>query len=481
MKNLYYIILIYFLSMCTTLSAQQRDSTAYVMEGTVSDAMETLSGVSIIVKGKIGGTVTDFNGKFSIKASRGEWLVFSFIGFESFEYLVTEEKKNLEIRLLEKSTQIEEVVVTGVGTQRRISTLAAITTVDVKDLQVPAPSIANMLGGRVAGIVTMQSSGEPGKNLAEFWVRGIGTFGANSSALVLIDGLEGDINSIDPADIESFSILKDASATAVYGVRGANGVVLITTKRGEAGKLNIVGRANWSLSQLQRLPKYLRAYDYAQLANEAYELRGEKPRFNNTQLAIIEDGLDSDLYPDVDWQSEIVRPLSFKQTYYVSGRGGGEIASYFVSLGASDESAAYKAEKNNLRASNAGYDTYSFRINLDIDLTKTTELKFNSDAFMSINNRPGDISSTDYIWQSQAWLTPLIFPIQFSNGQFPGASVPGTNAPIGASPYVVINHTGNTKLQEHQSHFSMTLEQKLDFITKGLKFRMLGAYDRDGG
>jgi len=149
---------------------------------------------------------------------------------------VTEEKKDLEIRFTDVAQELEELVVVGHGTQRKISTVAAVTSVDVKELQTPASSISNLLGGRVAGVISMQTSGEPGRNISEFWVRGIGTFGANASALVLIDGLEGNINSIDPADIESFSVLKDASATAVYGVRGANGVVLVTTKRGQAGK-----------------------------------------------------------------------------------------------------------------------------------------------------------------------------------------------------------------------------------------------------
>ena len=472
MRKIAYFIGILFLSLSATLSAQQE----YQIEGVVSDEYETLPGVSVFVKGKMAGTISDINGKFSIKAARGEWLVFSYVGYETVEWLVAEETKNLQITLKETTLQIDEVVVTGVGVQRKISTLAAVTSVDTKDLQVPAPSLVNMLGGKVAGIVTLQTSGEPGKNLAEFWVRGIGTFGANSSALVLIDGLEGDINSIDPADVESFSVLKDASATAVYGVRGANGVVLITTKRGESGKLSIVGRANVSVSHLRRLPNYLRAYDYAGLVNEALELRGERPRYNDISMEIIKDRLDPDFFPDVDWQGEIVNPLSFKQTYYASGRGGSDVARYFVSLGASSESAAYKAEKDNPYASNAGYNTYSFRINLDINLSKTTELKFMSDAFMSINKRPGDISSTDYIWQAQAYLTPLIFPIRFSNGQFPSV-----NATSGMSPYVVINHTGNTKLHEYRSKFALTLEQDLAFITQGLKFRILGAYDRDGG
>jgi len=473
MKKISYLILILALSLCATLSAQQE---MFSVEGTVSDEMDVLPGVTVVVKGRFGGTTTDINGKFSIRVSRGDWLTFSFVGFETYEWLVTEEKKDLTITLKESTQQMEEVVITGVGTQRKISNVAAVSTVDARELQVPSPSVVNMLGGRIAGVMTMQASGEPGKNLAEFWVRGIGTFGANSSALVLIDGLEGDLNSIDPADIESFSVLKDASATAVYGVRGANGVVLITTKRGESGKLSIVGRANYSLSHLRRLPKYLRAYDYAGLVNEALELRGERPRYGEIQMDIIKDGLDPDYFPDIDWQGEIVNPLSFKHTYYVSGRGGSDVARYFVSLGTSNETAAYKVEQNNPYASNAGYNTYTFRINLDINLSKTTELKFMSDAFMSINNRPGDISSTDYIWQSQAFLTPLIFPIQYSNGQFPSA-----NANAGMSPYVMINHTGNTRLHAYKSKFSLTLDQKLDFITEGLKLRILGAYDRDGG
>jgi TonB-linked SusC/RagA family outer membrane protein len=480
MKKMYHYMftLLLLAAVCFTLPAQQREASISV-EGTVSDALtgETIPGVNVIVKGKLGGTTTDINGKFSIRAQRGEWLLFSFVGYESYEWLVTEETKNLKVTLSESTQQIEEVVVTGIGVQRRISTLAAVTSVDAKDLQVPAPSVTNMLGGRVAGVFTMQASGEPGKNLAEFWVRGIGTFGANSSALVLIDGLEGDINSIDPADIESFSVLKDASATAVYGVRGANGVVLITTKRGQSGKLAITGRMNYTLSHLRRLPDYLRAYDYALLANEAHEVRGETPLYNDIQMDVIKDRLDPDFYPDISWQDEIVRHLSFKQTYYVSGQGGGDIARYFVSLGGSSESAAYRVEKSNPYSTNAGYNTYSFRLNLDINLTKTTVLKFNSDAFMSVNNRPGTILSTDYIWQSQAALTPLIFPLQYSNGQLPSSNVSN----IGLSPYVVINYSGKTKLTNYKSKFSMALEQDLNFITEGLKMKLLGAYDRNGG
>src|SRR5690606_7138038 len=250
--------------------SQQRET--LTIAGTVVDADgEPLSNVSIYIQNKPStGTTTNADGKFRISVEYGDRLIFSYVGFEPAEHVAIESTDNLVVTIAEKSEALDEVVVVGLGaSQRKISSVGAITTVDVKDLQSPAPSITNLLGGRAAGVISMQNSGEPGKNLAEFWVRGIGTFGANASALVLIDGLEGDLNTIDPADIESFSILKDASATAVYGVRGANGVVLVTTKRGLVDRIQITARANATLSRLNRLPKYLRAYEYAQLANEA--------------------------------------------------------------------------------------------------------------------------------------------------------------------------------------------------------------------
>jgi TonB-linked SusC/RagA family outer membrane protein len=471
--KIYYVLI--FLLICLKLPAQQNND--YVIEGIVYDETgEPFEGVTLYLKDRVTlGTLTNSDGKFSIKASRGNTIVFSFIGYNKVEYLVTGEKKDLEIHLTTTAEQMDEIVVVGMGTQRKISAVAAVSSIDAKELQAPAPSISNMLGGKVAGIITMQYSGEPGQNLAEFWVRGIGTFGANSSALVLIDGLEGDLNSIDPADVESFSILKDASATAVYGVRGANGVVLVTTKRGEEGKLRITMRTNFSLSHLVRIPKYLRAYDYAMLANEAYELRGEDPRYNEIQLNVIKDGLDPDLYPDVSWQNEILNKNSFKQTYFASASGGGSIARYYVSLGMSNESAAYKAEKGNPYASNAGYSTYSFRINLNINLSKSTELFFGNDTFLSINNRPGQ-ANTNYIWQAQSRITPLMFPTRYSNGQLPAG---GTDAPL-FSPYVLINHTGKHSIQTSKSLLTMSMNQDLSSFVEGLKLRVQGAYNRNG-
>ncbi len=442
--------------------------------GTVVDPENNpLANVSIYIKDKANiGTSTDKDGKFNIKVEYGDKIVFSFVGYQILEHVAVEESSNLTINLLEDNEQIDEVIVVGLGNvQRKISSVGAITTVDAKDLQSPAPSIANLLGGRAAGVISLQTSGEPGQNIADFWVRGIGTFGANNKALVLIDGLEGDLNTIDPADIESFSILKDASATAVYGVRGANGVVLVTTKRGLVDRIQITARANTTMSNLNRLPQYLEAYDYALLANEAHIIRGATPLYDETEMGIIRDGLDPDLYPNVNWQDEILNNNFWKSSYYLSGRGGSEVARYFLSLGTRDEAAAYKVDKESVYSSNVGFKTYNYRINLDINLTKSTKVFLGSDGFLSKLDQPG-IANTDYIWGAQSRLTPLSIPTQYSNGL-----LPGRGADDRSSPYVMINRTGKASDQIYQGKSTLALNQDLSKFTEGLKFRIQGAFD----
>ena len=464
-------ILWILLSSYFLLPAQQG---SFVMEGIVYDDLNTpLPGVTVYLRDKISvGTTTNIDGEFNIRASRGDMIVFTFVGYERIEYLVTEEEKDLEITFTETAQELDELIVTGLGSQRKISTVAAVSSVDVGELQTPSSSVANLLGGRVAGVISMQTSGEPGRNISEFWVRGIGTFGANASALVLIDGLEGNINTIDPADIESFSVLKDASATAVYGVRGANGVVLVTTKRGQSDKLSITGRANFSISRLNRVPEYLRAYDYARLANEARAVRGDAPIYSSVELDIINDGSDPDLYPDISWQDEVLRDQALTQSYYVSARGGARVARYFLILGVTNETAAYNYDKESVYAANTGYNTYNYRANIDLELSPTTTLYFGTDGFLSIQNNPG-VASTDYIWYAQSNLNPLLLPVKYSNGQLP-ASTSGSSL---RSPLVMINHMGRRSDQQYKGKFTLAVDQNLSMILDGLKLRMQGAYD----
>jgi TonB-linked SusC/RagA family outer membrane protein len=447
---------------------------SFTLSGTVSDeANEALPGASVYLKDRAGvGVMTDYDGKFTIEVSPGDLLIISFMGYDNVEYRVTKKEDNLKFILKETSVLVEEVVISALGTtQRKISSVGAISTIDASELQVPATSMANILGGRMAGVITMQTSGEPGKNISEFWIRGIGTFGANASALVLIDGLEGDLNSIDPADIENFAILKDASATAVYGVRGANGVVLITTKRGEEGKLKFNLRSNFTVSQLQRMPDYLRSYDYALLANEAYAVRGDQPLYSAGDMDIIQYGLDKDLFPDVDWQYETVQPVSFQETYYLSANGGGSVAKYFLSLGMSNESAAYKMAPESPYKAKTGYNTYSFRSNLDINMTKTTKVFFGVNGYLTRQSQPG-ITNTDYLWNSQSQITPILVPKIYSNGQFPAYGVDDN-----ISPYVLLNYTGTASNQTNTFNVTMNVNQDLKAILEGLKIRVQGAFD----
>ena len=473
LKSLTIITLILFFYGGSITAQESKKESKLTISGIIHDEFgETMPSVNVYLKDRPGmGIVSDIDGKFSISAAKNDIIIFSFIGYNNQEFVATKNVNDLEIKLIPSSEMLEETVIVGMGTQRKVSVVGAIASVDVGELQVPATSMNNILGGRVPGVISVQNSGEPGKNIAEFWVRGIGTFGASSGALVLIDGLEGVLSQVDPADIESFSILKDASATAVYGVRGANGVVLVTTKRGTEQKLKITGRANLTVSYLNKMPQYLDAYDYAKLANEASVVSGKNPRYTDRELEIIKYGLDPDMYPNVDWQKEILNRTSLQQTYYVSAQGGGSIARYFISLGMSNESAAYKQDETSKYKSNVGYNTYNYRSNLDVNITKTTSVYLGNDGFISINNKPG-MANTDWLWSSQAKLTPLTVPTRYSNGLFPAY---GKDDQI--SPYILLNHTGMATEEEYKNMVTLAVNQKLDFIIPGMKVKIQGALD----
>ena len=294
-----------------------------------------------------------------------------------------------------------------------------------------------MLGGRIPGIISVQRSGEPGKNISELLIRGIGTFGANSSALVLIDGLEGDLSEVDPADIESFSVLKDASATAVYGVRGANGVVLITTKRGTADRLQITGRINLTVSHLTNMPEYLNSYEYAKLANEARAVRGDRPLYSDIEMDLIKYQLDPDLYPDVNWQDELLHKNALQQTYFINARGGGSFGPLLLKYWVCPMNRQPTNRTRNCKSSaKVGYRTVNYRSNLDINLTKSTALYFGADGFISTKSEPGN-NDTDALWATQRNLTPITIPTIYSTGHLPAYGVDNAY-----SPYVMLNKTG---------------------------------------
>lgn len=480
MNRIYLALLLLITLTLNAVSVQAQEKQSFTVSGTVVDETdEPVIGAYITIQDKPGvGAVTDIDGKFKIKVDLYDQISISYVGYKPITHRFTKVETDILLKISESLNEVDEVVVVGMGTQRKVSIAGAITTVDPTQLEKPATNIVNTLAGRVAGVIGVQASGEPGKNISEFWVRGIGTFGANSSALVLIDGLEGDLSQVEAADVESFSVLKDASATAVYGNRGANGVVIVTTKRGLEQKLRVTGRANYTVSQLKRLPEYIDATQYANLANEAAAASGMKPVYTQTELDIIRYGLDQDLYPNINWQDELLHKASMQNTYFLSAQGGGSIARYYASLGMSNETSAYKMAQDSPYKDGVGYNTYNYRMNLDINLTKTTKVYIGATSYLSINKRPSmgqpytSTSMTDWIWSSQAKTTPVMYPLRYSNGY-----LPANNDNDDISPYVLLNYTGSTKQQNFRNLVTLALEQDFSFITQGLRAKIQGSVD----
>lgn len=470
MKIKYVILQFIVLVVCTSAFAQSN----IIAGGSVMDEKgDALIGVSASIKGNpSNGAITNADGYFRLTGIKAKQVVvFSYIGFKSQEVVMEKTNERMRIVLKEDVNALDEVIVTSSGkVQKKINVTGAITSVEMKDIKVPATSISNMLGGRVPGIISVNRSGEPGKDFSEFWIRGISTFGAGSSALVLIDGIEGDLNTLDPEDIESFSILKDASSTAVYGVRGANGVVLVTTKKGKAGKLDIKVKANAGISYSPRMPEYVRAADYAKLANEASVTRGGIPIYSDVDLALFANHMDPDLHPDVDWRDVILKDYTWNQQYFLSASGGGEIARYYISAGYLKKDAIFKQDKGlNQYDTNVNYNKFNFRANVDVNLTSSTTLSLNEESVITTQNYPGYGDNTDVLWQAQSILTPVTVPILYSSGEAPGYGSDKNNI----SPYVSLNMTGYRKNYYNNNKITMQLNQKLDVITEGLSVMAL--------
>ena len=436
--------------------------------GMVRDAEKIpLAGVNISVKNVAGlGVITNIDGEYKIKIAPYSTLIFSYIGFETQEVLIKDNMSKVDVTLRESSASvIDEVVITGTGAQKKITMTGAVSTVDVDVLKSsPTSSLVNALAGNVPGVLARQTSGRPGANMSEFWIRGISTFGAGSGALVLVDGFERSLNEVNVEDIESFSVLKDASATAIYGSRGANGVVLITTKRGKAGKININAKVETSYNTRTMTPDFVDGYTYATMLNESRTTRSQQPMYSQDELRLIQTGLDPDLYPNVDWMDVLLRDGAMTYRANLDISGGGSVARYFVSASYVSEGGMYKTDgKLKDYNTNANYQRWNYRMNVDFDVTKTTMVTVGVSGWLSTQNDPG--LGSDALWKSVMGQTPINMPVIFSNGRIPAA---GTSERT--NPWVIATQTGYYEEWQNVIQTNATLDQKLDFITKGLKF-----------
>lgn len=455
------------------LGAQAQES--IVVTGVVTDKnKEPLVGVNITVGDMVGlGTITDINGKYKIKMEPYHRLIFSYIGFDKVEEVLVKEQRVINVAMQEsEASVIDEVVITGTGAQKKLTVTGAVTNVNVADLKVnPTGSISNALAGNVAGVLAMQTSGQPGQNSSEFWIRGISTFGASNAALVLVDGFERNLDEINIEDIETFVVLKDASTTAIYGSRGANGVILITTKHGKAGKINIDAKVETTYNTRTITPDFVNGYNYASMINEARITRAQEPLYQPYELEILRLGLDPDLYPNVNWKDVLMKDGAMTYRGTVNMNGGGATARYFVSASYIEEQGMYKTDEN-LRKdydTNANAKRWNYRLNTDIDITKSTLLKVGVSGSLKKVNEPGLGGD---IWHSIMGQTPISIPLVYSNGYIPAY---GTGNQT--NPWVLATQTGYNEVWENKIQTNVTLEQKLDFITKGLSFVGRFGYD----
>ena len=465
------------LGLLLSLSLSAQD---IAVKGHVKDHTgEPLIGANILIKGTSVGTISDVDGNFTLKAAVNDILSITCIGFKGQELTVTGSNTPLVITLQEDTEMLDEVVVIGYGQVKKGDVTGSLLTVKPDELNKGKQLTAeDALVGKVAGVNIVPGSGAPGSG-GTIRIRMGASLSADNDPLIVIDGVpvsNASISSINPNDIASFTVLKDASATAIYGARGANGVVVVKTKQGKAGKLRINYKSSITLSESARMPEYCDAYTYALLANEAKLSRGDDPLYSALQLRLFQTGLDPDLAPNTNWRDVILRDRVWQNQHYFSVSGGGTNARYFMSLSMQNKDAVFRPDKSaNKYDPNINYQKYSFLTKVDANLTKKTRLGLKLYQVMTNQNSPG-LGNNSALWNAQAALTPVSLPVKYSTGQLASK---GANAESGyelLSPYVQLNYTGFTETRNLTTNLMVDLSQDLDFITKGLKVRGLFSF-----
>ena len=445
--------------------AQQQKS----VSGKVTDSSGvSLPGVNISVKGTVIGTVTGLDGKYTLEVPDGNAILeFSFIGYNT-ESLSLQGQSTLDVMLVPDVKSLDEVVVIGYGTQKKGNVTASVSEIKSEDLlKSQAADISNSIAGRVSGIISIQRSAEPGDDASELLIRGRATLNENGP-LTMVDGIERSINEIDANEIASLSVLKDASATAIYGTRGANGVILITTKKGRSGKPVFSYNSYAGFQNVINTPRYLNSYDFARLYNRA--TLNDDPSLPDDELPYSADDLQkykdhSDPYghPDVNWWKEVVTPNALQYKHSLSLSGGSDNFKYYVSLGYLNQEGIYRTD--NLKK-------YNSRINIDANLTKTTTVSIGVGGDIQNRLKPGtgNVKDDGGIFSLICYLPPNAFPVKNEDGTW--ASLWGANPVADVSSISGRRQTVPTNLQT-----TFTVDQKLDFITNGLSLKVVGAED----
>ncbi|MGN6437171.1 MAG: SusC/RagA family TonB-linked outer membrane protein [Agriterribacter sp.] len=431
--------------------------TGVTISGTVSDNQGTpLSSVTVSVKNSSINTLTDEQGKFSINVpNRKAVLVVTYVGYQTQEISVGD-KTAVNVTLLPGENQLEQIVVVGYGTQKRASVTAAVATIKGSDIAAkPVANLSNSIGGRVAGVIFTQNAGEPGYDGANILIRGTSTTG-NTQPLVIVDGVPRSFNQLDPNSIASLTILKDAAAVAPYGMAGANGVILITTKRGKSGapSLDYNGYVGWQ--NPTRLTRFVNAFEYASMRNAANANVGSPAVYTEEELQKFKDGSDPDLYPDHDVLKELITPNALMTGHNISLSGGTDKLRYYGGLG-------FLSQKGMWGPTN--YKRYNLTSNIEAQATATTKVNLSLNGRVEDRNLPG-VSAGSIFYQ--AFRTPPTAPLVYSNG------LPGPY--IGRTAYGNIFNSGYTNTVGYVLLSQFSIEQQLPFI-KGLSLKAAVSYD----
>ncbi len=453
-----------------------------IVKGKVTDSEkgDPVPGVSIVLKGATKGTNTDANGLYSIAVPGPESvLVFSFVGYDKQERTVGnsngQPQSQLNVVMKADMKELNEVVVVGFGTQKKATVTGAIASVTTKDLvQSPVANISNSLVGRLPGLFAVQGSGEPGNNQSTLRIRGVSTFSGASDPLILVNGVEvSNYNNIDPNEIENLTILKDASATAIYGIRGANGVLLITTKRGKVGKPQLSYTANVASTSFTTLRKNMNSYDYARSFNEAqrydsYISGGYTPKFSDADLALYQSGADPIFHPNTDWYALVLKPSALQTQHNISITGGTEKVRYFVSAGFFSQGGQFNhTDLIKEFDANRKYKRYNFRSSFDFDVTKrlkvSIDLSSQTENLTGTNNLNGTSNNSARIIENISRANPLTSP-----GYIGDKLVDLTGLGTATNPLEALFTEGYNRQYRNYLQGSIRMDYTLDFITQGL-------------
>lgn len=457
----------------------QRDSLRTVTGLLTESTGDPIMGATVIVKGSNRGVTTDENGRYMIKVADGEVLEYRYVGYNTVDRTVKRALSTMNLQMVASSVNLNDVVVIGYGQQKKESVVASMNTIGPEELTIANRSLTNSIAGKISGVIAITRTGEPGWDDAQFWIRGVSSYAGGTDPLVLVDGVPRSMNNIDVDEIESFTVLKDAAATAVYGAEGANGVILVTSKRGKAQRTTVNFTAEHGFDTPMRLPSLMNSYEYLSLYNEAAWNDQGNPSVGFQQptsdeiLEKYKTGADSDLYPSVNWM-DMLKKHTQSSRYTINFRGGGEKVHFFVSGSYYDADGIYKDNPMKQFNSNVNIKRYNLRSNIDFDLSKTTRMSVDMSGQYFTKTAP--ITSADQLFNIMTLFPVHVIPMMYSDGT--ASEHPNADVSYGrANPYNLLNFKGYDKSWSATVQSKVSLEQQLDFITEGLSVKGCVSFD----